>query len=116
MTKRSKRWTAAGAALLAATVIGQAFASESALVILVTVGLVFWLAITGGWLAWRVWRWATYRVGVRLFFTYLLIGVLPLLFAAAFAGVGLYILMGQYTSVRIGSELRRIDWGPERVV
>ncbi len=55
--------------------------------------------------AWRFWRWATYRVGVRLFVSYLLVGVVPLLFAAVFAGFGLYIVMGQYTSVRIGAEL-----------
>ena len=52
----------------------------------------------------------TYRVGVRLFVTYMAVGVLPILFAAAFAAVGLYILMGQYTSVRLGSELRRVRW------
>jgi len=57
-----------------------------------------------------MWRWMTYRVGVRLFITYLLIGVLPLLFAASFAAVGLYIAMGQYTSVRLGSEFEHLDW------
>ena len=52
----------------------------------------------------------TYRVGVRRFVTYVAVGVLPVLFAIAFAVVGLYILMGQYTSVRLGSEFRSVRW------
>ncbi len=67
-------------------------------------------AIISGLLALRwAWRWMTYRVGTRLFITYLLIGVLPLLFATAFAGIGLYVLMGQYTSVRFGTELEKLE-------
>ena len=62
-----------------------------------------WAAASAFGLAWRIWRWMTYRVGVRLFISYVLLGILPFVFFAAFAAVGLYILAGQYTSVRFGS-------------
>ena len=87
-----------------------AVASESVLAGLLMVFAGFWVAVSLWLLTWRVWRWMTYRVGVRLFITYLLIGVLPLFFAMAFAAFGLYILMGQYTSVRVGSEFDRFGW------
>ena len=82
--------------------------SESSAAGALTVVSIVWLAATAWALAWRVWRWMTYRVGVRLFISYLMVGLLPILFGAAFAAVGLYIMMGQYTSVRFGSEMRRM--------
>jgi len=56
-------------------------------------------------LSWLFWRWVTYRVGVRLFISYLLIGVSPFVFSLLFGGIALYMLMGQYTSVRSGDLL-----------
>jgi serine phosphatase RsbU (regulator of sigma subunit) len=69
-----------------------------------------WVLASAWIVAWWIWRWMTYRVGVRLFISYLLLGVLPFVLCAALAAVGLYILMGQYTSVRYGSEIRRVRW------
>lgn len=110
MRARGRWWWLAGAVILvtAAATLGLAPESEFAEVIFVL--SLLWAIGSVGWLAWRLWRWMTYRVGVRLFVTYLMVGVLPVLFAIAFGLVGLYVLMGQYTSVRLGSELRRVRW------
>ena len=103
-------WWIGGAGLSVAAVVATAIASESVLAGLLLVFAAFWAAASLWIVTWRVWRWMTYRVGVRLFITYLLIGVLPLIFAMAFGAIGLYILMGQYTSVRVGSEFDRFGW------
>jgi len=105
-----RRWWIAGAVLIGAAVAVSAIASESGFADFLTVLAWIWLVISLCLLTWRLWRWMTYRVGVRLFITYLLIGVLPLFFATAFAAFGLYIAMGQYTSVRVGSEFDRFGW------
>jgi HAMP domain-containing protein len=88
----------------------SAIASEWGLSVFLTAFAWIWVTISLVILIWRVWRWMSYRVGVRLFITYLLVGVLPLFFATAFAAIGLYIMMGQYTSVRVGSEFDRFGW------
>lgn len=75
--------------------------------ILTTVVMVVWLLAVGlavlGWL----WRTATYRVGVRLFLSYLIIGVLPFLIMACLGAVVSYMATGQYASVRFGTILDR---------
>jgi HAMP domain-containing protein len=103
-------WWITGAVLIVAAVAVSAIAPESGLAVFLSAIAWIWFAITLCLLAWRLWRWMTYRVGVRLFITYLLVGVLPLFFATAFAAIGLYIEMGQYTSVRVGSEFDRFGW------
>jgi len=111
MSVRGRWWWIAGAVIFVTTVIAAAAAPESQIADVFFILFLLW-AIASVWAAaWWMWRRMTYRVGVRLFITYFLIGVLPLLFAAAFGGVGLYVLMGQYTSVRIGTELQRVGWG-----
>jgi HAMP domain-containing protein len=110
MTKKLGWWFAAGAVLLTAAAIAIGIDSESPIAGFVVVLALVWSAASACVLAWRIWRWMTYRVGVRLFISYLLLGVLPFVFFAAFAAVGLYILAGQYTSVRFGSEMRRVRW------
>ena len=110
MTKRRRWWFAAGILLLTAAAIVAGIDSGSSLEGAVVFLALLWLAATACVLAWRIWRWMTYRVGVRLFISYLLLGVLPFVFFTAFAAVGLYILAGQYTSVRFGSEMRRVRW------
>ena len=108
---RGRWWWITGAVILVTAVIAAGVASDSQFAdVLFIISVLFAIASVSV-VGWWTWRWMTYRVGVRLFITYVLIGVLPLLFAAAFAGVGLYVLMGQYTSVRIGTELQRVGWG-----
>jgi len=83
-------WWITGAVLIVAAIAISAIASESVLAVLLKVLAGFWVIAALCLVSWRVWRWMTYRVGMRLAFTYLLIGVLPLFFAAAFAAVGLH--------------------------
>jgi HAMP domain-containing protein len=110
--KRGRRWWwIGGAALVGLAAITAGVLPDSQLTEALFVFSLLWVIATGFLLAWKLWRWMTYRIGVRLFITYLMIGVLPLFFATAFGMVGLYIAMGQYTSVRIGSELERVGWG-----
>jgi serine phosphatase RsbU (regulator of sigma subunit) len=101
-------WLIVGAVSIAAAAAALLVDSESSVAGALTVVSIVWLAATAWAFAWRVWRWVTYRVGVRLFISYLLVGLLPILFGAAFAAVGLYIMMGQYTSVQFGSEMKRM--------
>ncbi len=110
MKARGRWWWLAGAVGIVVTVAALAVAPESQFAEVVLVLSILWAIGTAGWVGWRLWRWMTYRVGVRLFVTYLGVGVLPVLFAITFGLVGLYILMGQYTSVRLGSELYRVRW------
>ncbi len=103
-------WWIGGAVLIAVAWAISAIASEWGLSIFLTALAWIWVAASLWIFTWRLWRWMTYRIGVRLFITYLLIGVLPLFFATAFGAFGLYIAMGQYTSVRVGSEFDRFGW------
>ena len=56
-----------------------------------------------------LWRKATYRVGARLFWSYLLIGLVPFALVALLSSAALYMLVGQYASVRFGETLERCD-------
>ncbi len=47
-----------------------------------------------------LWRRLTYRIGVRLFLSYVLIGLSPFVFMSLIGVAALYMAMGQYTSVR----------------
>lgn len=106
MSRVRQRWLVAGGLLLAGAVVAISVAPGSALGA-VTIALAsIWLAISLPIAAFRLWRWMTYRVGVRLFLSYLLLGIAPFLFCGALALVGLYILMGQYTSVRFGDDMQ----------
>jgi HAMP domain-containing protein len=107
---RRRWWWIGGAVLVVAAFAMSAVASEWGLSVFLTALAWIWVAASLWVLTWWLWRWMTYRVGVRLFITYLLIGVLPLIFATAFAAIGLYIMMGQYTSVRVGAEFDRFGW------
>ncbi len=102
MRKRTSRWLLAGAVLLGGYIISSATSRGAGLTPVVAALLWLWALITLAVGAWKIWRWLTYRVGVRLFISYLLLGVTPFLFCGAFAGLILYMFMGQYTSVRYG--------------
>ena len=110
MKTAGRWWWIAGAVIIVVAVVAASVASESQIADVFFVLALLWALASLCWVIWRVWRWMTYRVGVRLFVTYMAVGVLPVLSAVAFAAVGLYILMGQYTSVRLGSELRSVRW------
>ncbi|TAM48696.1 MAG: HAMP domain-containing protein [Acidobacteria bacterium] len=56
----------------------------------------------------RLWRALTYRVGVRLFISYLLIGLTPFALAACLAFVVGYALVGQYAATRVRGEMDKL--------
>ena len=71
--------------------------------------LVLW-SLFATFLALRwLWRKATYRVGARLFWSYLLIGLVPFPLLAMLGAAALFMLVGQYASVRFGETLARCD-------
>lgn len=68
------------------------------------------VAVGGGWLgaiavAWT-WRRVVYRVGIRLFISYVLVGVAPLVVLALMSGLAVYMLVGQYASARLAEAMR----------
>jgi serine phosphatase RsbU (regulator of sigma subunit) len=60
------------------------------------------------WGARWVWRKLTYRVGVRLFISYLLIGLTPFALFACLVLVAGYVLVGQYAASRVASETEQV--------
>jgi sigma-B regulation protein RsbU (phosphoserine phosphatase) len=105
VTRTRHGWLLAGGAFALITFLGWWLAPGGAAAVLGTVALCVWLAFTLPIVAWRLWRRLTYRVGVRLFLSYLLLGVTPFVFGLAMAAIALYILAGQYTSVRVGLDV-----------
>ena len=55
-----------------------------------------------------LWRRLTYRVGVRLFISYLLVGLTPIALAACLALVVGYALVGQFAATRVRAEMERL--------
>ena len=95
-------WIVTGAVLAAAAGGLALSAPSSDARVLVTLALVLWGLATAAAVARRVWRRLTYRIGVRLFLSYLLVSVLPFLLFAVIVGLAGYMLVGQYTSARFG--------------
>ncbi len=56
-----------------------------------------------------LWRRLTYRVGVRLFISYLLVGLTPIALAACLALVVGYALVGQYAATRVRGEMDNLS-------
>ena len=107
--KRFLMWLGAGAVLLLACLASVAIAPGSGFTGLMIGIFILWIAVSFLLLFWLFWRWVAYRVSVRLFLSYLLIGVTPFVFMTTFFGVVLYGAMGQYTSVRFGGEMTRVN-------
>ena len=97
-----------GALVVAALVVGLAAPSSEAAQVLVVFAVLAAVPLTF-WAMRALWRKLTYRVGVRLFISYLLIGLTPF---ALFAGLALivgYILVGQYAATRVGNEMELLS-------
>lgn len=89
-------------AFLTSRVLGEgAFSTASRVVLWVWLSVITLVGCV--WL----WRRLTYRVGVRLFLSYLIVGVLPFLLLASLGAVMAFMAAGQYTSVRFGGLLGR---------
>ena len=89
-------WWITGAVLIVAAIAISAIASESVLAGLLIVFAGFWVIAALCLVTWRVWRWITYRVGMRLAFTYLLIGVLPLFHLRSIPSSNRFASSGSY--------------------
>lgn len=57
------------------------------------------------------WLWVrlTYQIGVRLFFSYLLIGLIPVPLFCVLLGLLTYVILGQYAAVQVGARLDSIE-------
>jgi len=106
---RFRLWLLAGFVTLLATVAFGLVAPDSVSTVLLGVVFTFWIAVTVAILFWYFWRWLTYRVSVRLLLSYFLLAVMPFFVCLALAGFALYMAMGQYTSVRFGSEMEQLE-------
>jgi serine phosphatase RsbU (regulator of sigma subunit) len=93
-----------GALALGALVVGLAARGSEAAVLLLVFTCLAVLPVAFWSVRW-LWRKLTYRVGVRFFLSYLLIGLTPFFLMAILAAIAGYILVGQYASVRLGQEL-----------
>lgn len=102
-------WGEVGLILVAALAATATLAPSSPAVGFLGLGLPLWLLAAVPLALRPLWRRLTYRIGVRLFLSYLLIGIMPFLLLAAMAALGGYILVGQYTSVRLGDRLEGIE-------
>jgi serine phosphatase RsbU (regulator of sigma subunit) len=111
--KRS-RWLRTGylafaAGLVALAVLLRLLRPESDVAVLALVVAILCVLPLAALAARWTWRRLTYRVGVRLLISYLLIGVTPF---ALFAGLALvlgYVLVGQYTGARVASEMDQLE-------
>jgi hypothetical protein len=112
--RRVLRWIGVGIGLVLGVAIAASVAPESELAVLLSILFGLWAAATAVVLLWLFWRWATYRVSVRLALSYVLIGITPFVFCTLLAGFASYLLMGQYTSVRLGTEMESVVRGLDR--
>ncbi len=110
-SRRAMIWLLTGVSLASLAAMFSNTAPGSAIDIMVQVLAWVWLAISAALVLRFLWLWFTYRIGVRLFLSYLLIGVTPFVFCAALAGSALYVFMGQYTLLRLDAEMARLRSG-----
>ncbi len=109
--RRMRRRLAIGGGITAALVFLQqlalALARGTAIDAVGRMALGLWLAflllLGARWL----WRTLTYRVGVRLFISYLLIGLTPFAICGALALLSGYVFVGQCGAIRLGEEVER---------
>lgn len=103
-----KVWWILGLLLLLGTVLFNALPTEC-LGVFCTVFFVLWCLPTVPYLLGWLWFRVTYRIGVRLFTSYFLIGVLPFPMILLLLGLGAYVLLGQYTAEDFGDVMERVD-------
>ncbi len=101
-------WLAAGGVLIAAAAVAQGLAPGSTIATLLTITASIWLVVSAIVLLRSFWLWLTYRVGMRLFISYLLIGGSTFFFCAALASFVLYMLAGQYASQSLNTQMRQL--------
>jgi serine phosphatase RsbU (regulator of sigma subunit) len=98
---------AVGALAVAALVVGLAARGTAAAAIFLALTCLAALPLVLSSVRWT-WRKLTYRVGVRLFISYLLIGLTPFALFACAALIAGYVLTGQYAAIRVRSVMDRV--------
>jgi serine phosphatase RsbU (regulator of sigma subunit) len=107
------RWLRTGylsvaAGLVVLAVLVRRLRPDSDLAVLVLVVAILCALPLVAWAVRWIWRKLTYRVGVRLLMSYLLIGVTPFAVFACVALIAGYALVGQYTATRVRGEMERL--------
>lgn len=100
-----RAWVGGGAFAVALWAALAAVAPEASVTRGLLGGVKLWAIPTALGCALWLWRRLTYRISVRLFISYLLVGVTPI---AVFALLGIvlgYAVVGQYTASRCGDDL-----------
>jgi len=99
---RNKWWRRALITIVVggALAVAQAVDPESDLAGLVGVLAFLWLATLAFLAARWLWRKLTYRVGVRLFLSYLLIGLVPFPLLGGLGALAAFMVIGQYAAQR----------------
>ena len=108
-SQRLRRTYALALGILAAGALVLRLAAPASALGVLAVVLTFVAAVP--LLAWgvrRLWRRVTYRVGVRLFISYLLIGLTPFALFALFGLVAGYVLVGQYAATLVRAEMEHL--------
>ncbi len=104
----AKLWWGAGLVFALGYALLSNLGSDSCLAVFFFVLMWMWLVPTVLWVFYWLWLKITYRVSVRLFFSYLLIGVLPFPLLLALSAMAGYVSIGQYTSAEFGDVMRGV--------
>ena len=102
-------WWGFGSVSLCLFVVLQSLGLATCLQAFLVFVLVLWGLPTLGYALFWLWRKVASRISVRLFISYLLVGVLPFPLLVALAGLGAYVLLGQYVSEDFGGVTRRVE-------
>lgn len=102
-------WGATGLALIFALTVLNLFAPDSCLRAVFILLFVFWCLVTVFLVLRWLWRRLTYRIGMRLFLSYLLIGALPFPILLLLIFIAGYLLFGQYTSAEFGDLTEQVQ-------
>ncbi len=106
--RRKVIWFSAGGSLILAAAVALGLAPGTTFTTILTIAASIWLLLGLFVLLRSCWLWLTYRVGMRLFISYLLIGGSTFLCCGALTIFALYMMMGQYASQRLNGEMRQL--------
>ena len=109
-------WRITGAVLTTLLALFSALPGAGCLQFLIGLLFVSWLLPTLLWVVYWLWTHLTYRVGVRLLISYLLVALLPFPLLLTLAGFGAYLLIGQYTSSSLDQLVEGIEERLEELV
>lgn len=101
-------WWASGLSFLFGAVVFSIVRLGGCLAVTFTIFFAAWAVPTFFYALYSLWRRMTYRISVRLFVSYLLIGVLPFPLMFGLGAFAAYVLIGQYASAEFGDVMRDV--------